>query len=105
MYNSPTVTVDGEREGFLMTGLGVRHDFMDRKLTVTLRARDLFDTAHRKSTYISETSISTNDSWRKSPTFSISLSYKINNYKTNRNSRYGNNEDMNGDSGGYEMMM
>lgn len=104
MYNSPTVTVDGERDAFFMTGAGVRHNFLDRKLTATFRVSDLLDTAHRKSTYLSESSRSTMESWRKSPTFSISLSYKINNYKTNRNSRGGDDGGMDSD-GGYEMMM
>ncbi len=107
MYNSPTVTVDGEREAFLMTGLGVRHDFLDKKLTLTLRARDLFGTAHRKSTYISASSLSTSDSWGKSPIFSISLSYKINNYRTgrNNNSSGGDNGGMDTESSDFEMMM
>lgn len=80
-YRGPSVTAQGEREGFFMTGAAVRQDFFGRKLSLALRVRDIFGTA--KHEFISEgTDFYTyNYFTRESPMFYLSVTYLINNYK------------------------
>lgn len=92
MYNSPTVGAQGRRQGFMFTNLAVRQDLLDNKLNVTLSARDLFDTAKfgfesSGSDFYSERSFD-----MKSPVFSITLSYKINNYNKRNGAANGDSE-------------
>ncbi len=84
MYHSPSVTAQGRREGFMFTNLAIRQDLFDKKLNVTLAIRDLFDTA--KFGYVSEGSefYSSRNFDMKSPVASLTLSYKINNYRQSK---------------------
>ncbi len=81
MFNGPTVTAQGEREGFLMTSVAVKKDFFNKHLTTTLSVRDLFGTA--KWEFISTgTGFYTYDFFdREAPIVSLSISWNINNYK------------------------
>ena len=86
MYNGPSITAQGEREGFFMTNIGIRQDLLKRKLSVTLTVNDVFGTS--KYVYTSEGTdfYVLNNSVRKSPSFGVTVSYKINNFnqkKTN----------------------
>ncbi len=99
MYNSPTVTLQGRREGFTYTNLAIRQDFLNNKLSATFGIRDVLNTA--KFEYISEGPDFS--SYRKfdldSPIFSFSLSFRINDFKPQRQQN-GNGEgmmDMEGD--------
>jgi outer membrane receptor protein involved in Fe transport len=80
-YDSPTVTVDGTREGSFYMGFAARQDFFDNNLSVTLSIRDLLDSRRRKYTSEAENFSTYNEMWRKAPIFSLSVSYKFNNYK------------------------
>lgn len=86
MYNSPSVTAQGRREGFMMTNLAVRQDFLDNKLGVTISARDVLNTGHFENTSEGENFSSYRKFDMKSPVFSVVLSYRINNYKQKSNS-------------------
>jgi hypothetical protein len=81
MFNGPTVTAQGEREGFLMTSVAVKKDFFNKHLTTTLSVMDLFGTA--KWEFISTgTGFYTYDFFdREAPIVSLSISWNINNYK------------------------
>ena len=92
-YDSPTVTVDGTREGTFYMGFAARQDFFDNNLSVTLSVRDLLDTRRMKGTSEGENFYTYNEMWRKAPIVSLSLSYKWNNYKRQR----GGMDDMSGD--------
>ena len=99
MYNSPTVTAQGRREGFAFTNFAVRQDFYNRRLSVTLSVRDLFDTAKFEHT----SSGSDFSNFRKfdldSPVYGIAISYRLNNFQPKK--REGNGgEDMNGGGDG-----
>jgi outer membrane receptor protein involved in Fe transport len=80
MYNGPSITAQGEREGFFMTNIGIRQDLLKRKISLTLNVRDVF--ASSKYAYTSEGAdfYVRNESVRKSPSIGLTLSYKINNY-------------------------
>jgi outer membrane cobalamin receptor len=91
MYNSPTVSAQGERDGFFMTNLAVRQSFMKNKLAATLQVRDVFGTMSHSSTYEGEDFYSYYDFQPNTPLVTLSLSFKINNYKPDRKNRSSNN--------------
>ncbi|MBN2761548.1 MAG: TonB-dependent receptor [Bacteroidales bacterium] len=95
MYRGPSVTLQGERKGFFFTNLAVRKDFLDRKLSVTLNMRDVFQTG--KFSFTSEGSgfYTSQEFRRESPIIMLTLSYRINNYKQKRNGNgNGNGEEI-----------
>jgi len=81
MYNSPTVTVDGNREGMYFMGIAARQDLFKQKLSVTLNIRDLLDSRRMEFTSGSDYYYTSNEFWREAPMVSLTLSYKLNNYK------------------------
>ncbi|HDQ99258.1 MAG TPA: TonB-dependent receptor, partial [candidate division WOR-3 bacterium] len=88
-YHSPSVTSQGRREGALMTDLGVRQQFLNRQLNVTLQVRDLFGTGRHEDESGGEgydfysKSIST----RQSPVATLNLSWNFNNFRPERRRR------------------
>jgi outer membrane receptor protein involved in Fe transport len=95
MYNSPTVTAQGRREGFLFTNIAIRQDFMKNRLSATLGVRDVLNTAK----FEFESEGPGFQSYRKfdmrSPVVSLTLSYRINNFRPQRQ-----RSDNGGDGGG-----
>ncbi len=81
IYRGPTVTVQGNREGYFMANVAVRKDFFNRKLTASLSARDILGTAKRVMTSTGTNFISYDNFKRESPIVMLNLSYIINNYK------------------------
>lgn len=104
MYNSPTTSAQGSRDGFAFTNMAVRQDLFNNKLNVTFSVRDVFDTAKFGFESKGANFYSKSKYDMKSPVFSLTLSYKINNYKQKRQSNEGENGgngEMNGmDAGG-----
>lgn len=97
MYNSPSVTSQGEREAMFFLNAGARMDIIENKLSASLNIRDILDTGDHE--FISE-----GDGWyryqssdRVAPIVSASIKYNFNNYRSTE--RGGNGEGMNGDSG------
>jgi len=84
-YDSPSVTVDGTRKGTFYMGFSARQDFLKNKLSLTLNIRDVLDSRRMKGTSEGDNYYSTSENWRKAPIFSVSLSYKWNNYSRKRN--------------------
>lgn len=84
MYHSPSVTAQGTREGFMFSNFAVRQDLLNKKLNLTLSVFDLFNTA--KFGHVNEGAnfYSSRNFDIKSPVVSLTLSYKINNYRQNR---------------------
>lgn len=92
MYNGSTVTAQGEMGSFFMTNAAVKKDFLQKQLTATISARDIFNTGKYEFTSRGE-GFYTHDYFnRDAPIVSLSLSWKINNYKKQVNG--------NGDEGG-----
>jgi outer membrane receptor protein involved in Fe transport len=104
MYNSPTTSAQGSRDGFAYTNLAVRQDLFNNKLNVTFSIRDVLNTAKFGFESKGTNFYSKSKSDMKSPVFSLTLSYKINNYKQKKQStesENGTNSEMNGmDAGG-----
>jgi outer membrane receptor protein involved in Fe transport len=80
-YEGPSVEAQGKEKGSFMANLAVKKDFLKRKLTATLSARDLFKTAKHESTSWGQGFYSYNRFTREAPVIMFTLSYKLNNYK------------------------
>lgn len=93
MYNSPTITAQGERDGYFMTNLAVKQSFYKNKLSATLQVRDVFATMNHTSTYEGDDFYSYSHYEPDTPFVTLTLSFKINNYKPERK-KNGNGDDM-----------
>lgn len=93
-YNSPTVSSQGRREGFITTDVAFKQNFFNRKLSLTVQVRDLFSTAKYESTTEGPDFYSYNYFTRESPMVFLNLRYNFNNYKA-ENEREGQNGNFN----------
>lgn len=91
-YMAPSITSQGNREGFFVTSVAARQDLMKKKLSITLRARDILQTMKHEFVIDQPYIYTENEFTREAPVFMISLSYKINNYKNHKNKRNGSEE-------------
>jgi hypothetical protein len=64
---------------------GVRQDFLKNRLTAALQVRDIFRTMNMSFTSEAENFYMKNERYPMGPIFTISLSYRINNYKQKAN--------------------
>ena len=80
-YNSPSVSAQGTREGYYTLNVAVSRDFFRRKLTLIAQARDVFATARHEFTSMGPDFNNYILYQRKSPYLSLTLTYKLNNYK------------------------
>jgi len=80
-YNSPKVTSQGSEAQMYGVNLSMGKDFFNKKLTINITARDLFNTAKYKiitdTPQLQSTFIMNNNY----PVILLNISYKINNYK------------------------
>jgi hypothetical protein len=80
-YNAPSITAQGERGAAFMINGGVRQDFLKNKLTAALQVRDIFRTMHMSFTSEGTNFYTYNERRPMGPIFTVSLSYRINNYR------------------------
>jgi outer membrane receptor protein involved in Fe transport len=80
-YRGPSVTAQGDIGSFAMMNAALRYDFFNRKLAATFKVRDIFQTMKHEITTTTDTFYSYNTFYRDMPVFSLTLSYRINNYK------------------------
>lgn len=87
IYNGPSNTLQGKREGFFMTNLALRKEMLKRQLTVSLSARDVF--ASGKFAFESEgsTFYTFNRFKREAPVITLNLTFRLNNYRQTGNRR------------------
>jgi len=92
-YTGPSVTAQGTSKEFYFLNLAVRQDLFKKKLTITAKVRDILGSMSHS--FISETENFYTDSQfsREGQVFSVTLTYKINNYKDKRKSRSNGNGD------------
>jgi hypothetical protein len=95
-FQGPSVTAQGERREFLMTSASLKQDFWKEKLSATLQIRDIFKTATFHF-------IANGEGFRDEFRFSrepqvvtLTLSYRINNYR-NRDRQNDNGEGQSND--------
>ncbi|BDX38161.1 TonB-dependent receptor [Tenuifilaceae bacterium CYCD] len=84
MYNSPTVTAQGRSEGFLMTSIAAKQDFMKNKVSLTLQVRDLLHTSGHEMTSEGTDFYSYRKFKPDGPVVSMTLTVRLNNYKPDR---------------------
>jgi len=83
-YRGPSVTAQGQREGFFMSNMAIRKDLFQKKFSATISVRDMFDSAKREMTTSGPGFTSYDLFKREAPIVSLNLSYIINNYKRQR---------------------
>lgn len=84
MYNSPTVSAQGERSGFFVTSLALRQSFFNNDLSLTFQVRDIFGTMEWESTNFGDDFYNFRNWDPNTPSFSLRVSYRINNYRADR---------------------
>ncbi len=77
-YSSPVVSVQGTRNAFFMSDLGFRKEFLDKKLSVSLRWTDLFNTMKFGGQSKGPGFESSANFYRDYKLISLGISYKIN---------------------------
>ena len=99
MYNGPSATAQGTRDGFYMVNAAVRQDFFDGKLSATFQAQNIFDSMRFKINSSGQNFISSYMFVREARIFQLTLSYKVNNYKSKDKGGYrdGGGMDFGGD--------
>lgn len=99
MYNGPSATAQGNREGFYMVNAAVRQDFFDGKLSATFQAQNIFDSMRFKINSEGSNFQSLYMFVREARIFQLTLSWKINNYKSKEKGGYrdGGGMDFGGD--------
>jgi outer membrane receptor protein involved in Fe transport len=99
-YHGPTVTAQGSAEGMYYVNLAVRQDLFKRKLSATLQVRDLFGSMKREFTASGDGFSQYVLMQREPRVVMLTLSYRINNYRTDqRSDRQESGGGMNMDSG------
>ncbi|MFA5648753.1 MAG: TonB-dependent receptor [Bacteroidales bacterium] len=105
MYNSPTVTAQGTSNGFFVTSLALKQDFFKNAFSLTLSVRDVFGTMGHKFT-VRDDNFYTYTEWNpNTPIFTITASFRLNNFKERRRGSNGDGadpiDDMGDEGGGF----
>ena len=83
-YRGPSVSAQGDQKGMVFTNLSYRHEFMKKKLSATISMRDVLGTGKFEGTLFGEGFKSSFRMKREPRVLMLTLSYKINNYKMDR---------------------
>ena len=83
-YRGPSVSAQGDQKSNIFTNLSYRHELMKKKLTATLSVRDILGTAKFEGTSFGDDFKSTFRMQREPRVVMLTLSYKINNYKMDK---------------------
>lgn len=96
-YMGPSITSQGEREGFYTASVSARQDFWKKNATVSLQVRDVFGSM--KHNFIVDTYglYSENEFSREGQVVTLSFTYRINNYKNGKKERGGGDAEFEGE--------
>jgi outer membrane receptor protein involved in Fe transport len=99
-FRGPSVSAQGESKAMFFSNISYRHEFFDRKLAATVSVRDPLGTAKfERESY--DTDFRSWFEWRREPrVVMLTLSYRINNFKSEGRANGGGGSDM--DMGGGE---
>jgi outer membrane receptor protein involved in Fe transport len=95
-YNGPSNTLQGKRDGFFVTNVAVRKEFLKKQLTVAINARDVFSTGSFSFTSDGPNFYTYNKMKREAPVVTLNLTYRINNYRQAAGRRDSQGPEMNG---------
>ena len=87
MYNGPSITAQGERGEFFMVNAAVRQEFLNRKLSVMFSVDDVFGTMKHSHESYTENFYSYGSFDAITPTFRITLSYRLNDFERRQEDR------------------
>ncbi|MBN1186751.1 MAG: TonB-dependent receptor [Bacteroidales bacterium] len=104
-YRGAENEIDDQDEAMYWLSTAVRQDFMDRKLTVTLRVDDMFGTRKQKETSITSDYTVYSERYRKSPQFVLSVNFKLNQNNDRKRNGQSDHGGMDEGGGGEEMDM
>lgn len=79
-HRSPIVSPQGRRDGFFVSALAVRKQFLNNKLAATLQIRDLFGTTKQTSTSEGQGFRTWESSTREAPVVMLSLRLNLSNF-------------------------
>lgn len=96
-YSSPTVNSQGSTEGYYSIDAAMRMDFFNRKFSAVIQARDLFQTAIRKSTIDTDAVQAYTKEYMKAPIVTLTFTYRINDFRPKRSQRSPGGEEMGND--------
>lgn len=99
-YRGPSVSAQGDQKGSFFSNISYRQDFMKKKLSATLSVRDLLGTMKMEGKSFGSDFKSTFKMQREPRVLMLTLSYKINNYKMDKQA----SSDQSGMGGGMEDM-
>ncbi len=102
MYNSPSVTAQGERESMFFVNAGARLNIIENKLSASINVRDLLDTGDHEFTSEGDGWYRYQSSDRVAPIFSASIKYNFNNYRSKNSGRSGEDMDSNESAEGVD---
>ena len=91
-YRAPSITSQGSMDDFFMINAAVRQDLFKKRLSITFSAKDIFNTMNHNFTSETATFYSYNERGHDAPILSLTLSYKINNYKNKKGEKGGNSD-------------
>jgi outer membrane receptor protein involved in Fe transport len=80
-YAGPSVTAQGDRKAFYIVNAALRQDFMKKRASLTLQARDVFRSGKFEFTTTSEDLYIHNKFTREHQIVTLSLTYRLNNYR------------------------
>jgi outer membrane receptor protein involved in Fe transport len=83
-YRGPSVSAQGEQKGMAYINMSYRQDLLKKKLTATLSVRDLLGTMKMEGNSSGDGFKSTFKMQREPRVLMLTLSYKINNYKMDK---------------------
>lgn len=83
-YRGPSVSAQGDQKGVLNTNLSYRQEFMKKKLSATLSVRDILGTGKWEGSSEGTNFRTSFKNSREPRVVTLTLSYKINNYKIDR---------------------
>ncbi len=89
-YKSKKKWAQGEIDDSFLTTMTLKHSFFKRKLSASFIVTDVFNTADLSRSYYNEDYKLVNKFDRNAPTFKLSLSYRINNYRSIRRAKGAN---------------
>lgn len=90
----PQISSQGKRDAFYFVDTGLRFDAFDRKLSMTLNGRNLFGTMGFEIESQTSNLINNFHFRREASVFQLTVSYRFNDYKQERNGRNGGNGGM-----------
>ncbi|MBR9977087.1 MAG: TonB-dependent receptor family protein, partial [Bacteroidetes bacterium] len=83
-YNSPSVSAQGRREGYVVTNVALRQEFFNRRLSAILDIADVLRTAERESTLSGPDFTSWNYYFADGPVVTLTLRYNLSTRRPDR---------------------